>query len=112
MHKYKIIFPFLMAVLMVSTAYSQENSKDRKIKTISGTVANIDFVGNTISVLTADQHQVSLYVPGNAIITKDTHDIGLMDVKPGHPVIIQYDSSSPGRDIVDSIVDNNPEGHE
>jgi len=94
---------------MITVAYGQQN---RQTKTISGVVTKIDFVGNTISVLTDDQHQRSLYVAGNAIITSDTHDVGLMDIREGDPVTIQYDVSSPGKDMVDSIVDNKPSSHE
>lgn len=108
MDKYKIILSFLLTASMVTAAYSQENPGNYQTRTISGTVADIDFVGNTISILTKDQHQMSFLVPGNAVITRDTHDIGLMDIKQGHPVTIQYDISSPGKDMVYSIVDNNP----
>ena len=51
-------------------------------------------------------------VPGNAIITRGTNDIGLMDIKAGHPVTIQYQVSTPGKDIAVSIVDNKPVAHE
>jgi len=112
MRKYKTVFPLIMVALMVTAAYGQENLKNIQTKTVSGTVSNIDFVGNTISILTADQHQMSFIVPNNATITKDTHDIGLMDIKPGHPVTIQYDASSPAKNIADSISDNNPTAHE
>ena len=90
MNRYRIILSLLMTAI------------------ISGTVSKIDFVGSTVSILTADQHQMSFFVPGNAIITRETHDIGLMDIKEGHPVTIKYDISSSGRNSADSIVDNNP----
>jgi hypothetical protein len=112
MSKYKFIFTLLITVLMVSAAYGQGNPKKNQTKIISGTVADMDSVGNTISILTDDQHRMSFFVPGNASITRDTHDIGLMDIKQGHPVTIQYDILSSGKDIVDSIVDNNPVAQE
>jgi hypothetical protein len=112
MGKYKFIFSLLITLSIFSAAYSQENPKKNQAKTISGTVSDMDSVGNTISILTDDQHRMSFFVPGSAVITRDTHDIGLMDIKQGHPVTIQYDISSSGKDIVESIVDNNPAAHE
>jgi hypothetical protein len=97
---------------MVTAAYSQENPKNPQTKTVSGTVTGIDFAGNTISILTEDQHQLSFSVPDHAIIIRDTKDIGLIDIKQGDPVTIKYEISSPGKDIVDSIVDNKPADHE
>jgi len=98
---------------MVTVAFSQQNPGSPKtIKTISGVVTKIDFVGNTISILSDDQHQMSFSVPENAIITQDTQDIGLMDIKESNPVTIQYDIASPGMDVVESIIDNKPSSHE
>ena len=112
MNKNKIILTFILTVLMVPTAFSQGILGSSQLKTVSGTVTGMDFVGNTISILTGDGHQMSFYVPGNAIITRDTHDIGLMDVKVSHPVTIRYDTTSAGKASVDSIIDNKPEAEE
>jgi hypothetical protein len=112
MHKYKIILLLLMSALMVTAAYSQEKLESNQTKTISGTVTDTNFVGSTITILTVDQQQMAFYVPENAIIAQGTKDIGLMDIKQGHSVTIQYDISSPGKNIVDSIADNNPMAEE
>lgn len=117
MCKYKIVFSFLMTVLMASSAYSQVNPKSVQTSTVTGVVQEIDTVGNTISILTGDplaggQQQMSFSVPGNTVIIRETQDIGLMDIKPGHPVTIQYDTSTPGKNTADNIVDNKPASHE
>jgi hypothetical protein len=101
-----------MTALMVTAAFGQENLKKDQTKTVSGTVSKIDFVGSSISIQTSDARQMSFVVPGNAIIIRDTQNIGLMDIKEGHSVTIQYNISSPGKDIVESIVDNKPSGNE
>ena len=106
MNKTRIIFSCLMFVLTTSAAYGQVNLVNNQTKTVSGTVTNMDYAGSTISIQTEDQHKLSFSVPGNAIIVQDSHDIGLMDIKGGHPVTIQYDVSSPGKNMVESIVDN------
>ena len=107
MHKYKIIFSLLMTVFIVTAGYCQKDLESHQTNTISGTVTETDYVGGTINVQT-DQGQMAFFVPGNAIIFRNTHDIGLMDVKVSHPVTIKYDISSPGKNIVVSIVDNKP----
>ncbi len=112
MRKYRIILSLLMSALMVTAAYCQEKPQSKKTNTVSGTVTQTEFVGNTITILTADQQQMVFSVPGNAIITRGTNDIGLMDIKAGHPVTIQYEVSSPGKDIAVSIVDNKPVAHD
>jgi len=97
---------------MCTAAYGQQNPQNHQTKTVAGAVTSVDFVGNTISILTDGQHRMSFFVPGNSIITRDTHDIGLMDIKEGHPVTIQYDIMSPGKNTADSIIDNQPSSHE
>ncbi len=106
MKKHGIVFPFLMAALMVTAAYGQENPKSEQTKSISGIVSKIDFAGSTISIQTLDKSEISFSVPGNAMIIRDTQNIGLMDIKQGHPITIQYRVSSPGMYIVYSIVDH------
>ena len=112
MRKYRIILSLLMSALMVTAAYCQEKPQSKKTNTVSGTVTQTEFVGNTITILTADQQQMVFSVLGNAIITRGTNDIGLMDIKAGHPVTVQYEVSSPGKDIAVSIVDNKPVAHD
>ena len=107
MSTYKIMVPFFVAVFMMTSAYGQQVISKPVMKTVSGVVTKTDFVGNTISIQTDDLHQMSFFVPGNVIITQNEQDIGLMDIKQNHPVIIQYDIASPGKNIVTSIVDNN-----
>jgi hypothetical protein len=108
MFKYKIIFPLLFVVFMATTGYGQKDLENHYTKTVSGQATGTDFVGNTISIMTTDQRPMTFYVPNGASITRETVDTGLMDIKQGHPVTIQYYTSSPGKDIVVSIVDNKP----
>jgi hypothetical protein len=112
MYKYTVLFFLLMSAFMVTAVYSQVSSGMIQTRTVSGTVDKIDFAGSTISIQTDDQHEISFSVPANAIITRDTRDIGLMDLAGGHPVTIQYDISSPGKNIAESIVDHKSASHE
>lgn len=112
MRKYKIIFSLIMSALIVTAGYCQGNLGNNQTITVSGTVTQTDFVGNTITILTADQQQMVFSVPGNVTITRGTNDIGLMDIKAGHSVTIQYQVSSPGKDIAVNIVDNKPVAHD
>ena len=108
MDKYKIILPLLISAFMVTAGYCQKDLENHHTSTISGVVTGTDFVGSTINVQTIDQQQMTFYVPTGADIVRETRDIGLMDIKQGHPVTIQYYTSSPGKNIVLSIVDNKP----
>jgi len=113
MSKYKIIFPLLISAVMITAAYCQEKPQsNQQTITVSGTVTQTDFAGSTITILTADGQQMVFSVGDNAIITRGTNDIGLMEVKPGHSVTIKYEVLSPGKDVVVSIVDNKPVAHE
>jgi hypothetical protein len=108
MYKFKIIFPLLVTVFMVTAGYCQKDLENHQIKTVAGMATGTDFVGSTIDIMTTDQRQMTFYVPSGANMTRGTQDIGLMDIKQGHSVTIQYYTSSPGKDIVVSIVDNKP----
>jgi len=110
MYKYKIILSLLMSAFIVTAGYCQKDLENHRTNTISGTVTEADFVGSTISVRT-DQGQRVFSVPNGVTIVRDTHDIALMDIKEGHPVTIQYYTSSPGKDTVVSIVDNERIAH-
>ena len=111
MVKYKIIIFVLINALMLTTGYCQKDLENHQIKTVAGVATGTDFVGSTIDIVTTDQRQMTFYVPSGASMTRGTQDIGLMDVKQGHSVTVQYYTSSPGKDIVVSIVDNKPIAH-
>jgi len=104
----KIIFSLLFVVFLATAGYCQKDLDTHQTKTVSGDVTGTDFVGSTISIMTTDQRPMTLYVPNEASITRETVDTGLMDIKSGHPVTIQYYTASPGKDVVVSIVDNKP----
>jgi len=106
MSRLKVIFPFLFVVTMITVAYGQQKPVNFQTMIISGTVTGTDYVGNTVSIMTDDQHPMSFFVPGNAIITRDTHDIGLMDLMISNPITIKYSRSTLGKDTAYSIVDN------
>ena len=101
-------FVLLTAFIAAANAYGQSKPGNSQVNTISGTVVQSDFVGDTITVLTNMNQQMTFSVPGNAIIVREAKDIELMDIKVGSPVIVKYDISSPGKDIAVSIIDNKP----
>jgi hypothetical protein len=106
MYKHKVIPYLLMSMFIVSTAYCQEESESRLIKSINGAVVSTDAVGNIISIRKEDQQPMAFFVPDKAIITQQTHKIGLMDIGKSDSVTIQYYVSSSVKNIVVSIVDN------
>jgi hypothetical protein len=119
MFRYKIVLPLLLTTLFVIPAYCQIKSESHQIKIISGTVIDMDAVGNVITIqadpsqtnqMQTYQAQMAFYVPDKVTITHETHDVGLLDIRKSDPVTIQYYVSSPGKYVVVSIVDNKPAG--
>jgi len=106
MNKNKIIFVLLLLTLMAPVAYCQEKPESLQIKNIAGTVLSTDSAGNTISIQTDDQRQMAFYVPDKAIITQETHNIGLMDIEKSDSVTMRYYISPSSQYTVVSIVDN------
>ena len=92
----------LLTVFVMTSLDAQGKSENHQI---SGTVVNVDAVGNIITIQTGNQKKMAFAVPDKVSITQETHDIGLMDIRIADPVAIQY-SISQGKYIIVSIVDN------
>jgi len=108
MFKHKVItYILLTAVLAPSGAYCQERVENQQMRTISGTITKIDTVGNIINVQT-DTGEMAFSVSDHARIVRNTHDAGLLDIKEGDPVTIQYTSASLGKNSILRLVDNKP----
>jgi len=101
----KIMVLSLLAAGVSASAWAQASIDNHQVKSINGTVVNVDSVGNVITIKTADQQQMAFAVPETASIMQQTHAIGLMDIRATDPVTIQYISSS-GKYTVVSLVDN------
>jgi hypothetical protein len=106
MFKHKSILFLLLTIFIVAPAYCQGISENHLRKIINGTVINVDAVGNVITIRTEDQKQMAFLVSDKASVTKETHDVGLMDIRKTDPVTMQYYTSSPGKNTVTSIIDN------
>ena len=101
-----VALALLAAAFTVTSAYCQEKAENQQIQTISGTVTQVDTVGNSIVVNTGEA-QVLFYVPDDAKINQGEETIGLMDVQESDPVTISYYTASPGKYVVVSIIDSN-----
>ena len=108
MFKYKIILTLFISAGMITVAYCQEKAGNHLIKNITGTVISTDSVGNNISIRTNSQQEMAFSLPDKAIITQETHNIGLMDIGKSDSVTIQYYVSSSLKNNVVNIVDNEP----
>lgn len=121
MFKYNFLLIFLLSAIFSSSAFSQGIIENHQVKIIHGTVINLDTVGSVITIETMEQvgtvgntvqavgpEQVAFFVPDKVIITLQTHDIGLMDMRKGDPVTVRYYAASPGKYTVSSIMDNRP----
>ena len=109
MIKHKVItFILLISVFTPSAAYCQERIKNQQISTIAGAVTKVDVAGRVIGIQT-DTGEMEFYIPEQVKIVRNTHYIALLEIKIGHPVTIQYDNSSIGRNNIISLVDNKPD---
>jgi len=106
MNKYKWIYFFIYISLIIPAAYCQEKKEYHLIKSIAGTVINVDNIGNIITIRTENQQQMSFSVVDNASITQETRNIGLMDIEQADPVIMQYYVLSTGKLTAVNIMDN------
>ena len=79
--------------------------KDFKQMTFSGTITEIDAVGDVIKVKVGGE-EMAFSISDQAKIVRNAHDAGLLDIKEGHPVTIQYDGSSLGRNNIIRLVNN------
>ena len=93
---------------MVPSTYGQDASYQEVLKTVSGTVQEIDWVGGKIVVATDDGNadEVTFIIPDNAELTSGTDTIQPSDIEQGDRVDIQYVSRLHGL-IVKRLVDQN-----
>ncbi len=107
MFKYKLIaFILLSAVLASGKAYCQTEVLNPQIITVDGKVTKVDPEGGVIHVQTAEGNML-FHIHVEARLFRDTMPIASIDIERGDPVTIQYDSSSPDRNII-TLVDHQP----
>ena len=94
MFKHRTTFILLLMLLRSTSAFCQAS---HQVKTVAGTVVNVDAVGNIITVQTTDQKQMAFSVLEKANVTQQANDIGLMDIRATDPVTVQYYTLSPGK---------------
>lgn len=104
---YKSVIPFILltTLLTATPALCQYKTEEHRTETVAGTVSTVDSVGNIIGVRTA-QGQMAFSVPDHVTMTRNTHVIGLMDIREGDPVTVQYYKSARATYVVETIIDN------
>lgn len=91
---------FLMAVWGISSvSYSQNQNSRAEVRTITGTVVAVDWVGEKLVVDTNDYgnaDEVTFVVPKDAVLTRGTETIGLSDVEEEDQVQVEFSNSLVG----------------
>jgi catabolite regulation protein CreA len=94
MHMKKIL---MAGVLLVAATFSQgiceEQSEQCAMKTVHGTIIDIDWVGSQIVVRTVDNatvDEITFYVTRATVITKGTDTLGLADLIVSETVTVDY----------------------
>ena len=106
MFKYKFVMLSLLVVLVPGLAYCQKEVKNQSL-TIMGILSKVDMVGSSVYVQT-DNGRMVFSVSDQTKKVMHTHEAGLLDMKVGDPVTIQYEMNAPGENNALSIVDNQP----
>ena len=118
MFKYKIIFFILLTLILASgNAYCQGGVLDKQIqgeikdlqtRTIAGAVTYLDTEGGVIHLQT-DRGEKVFYISVESNLYRAAHHIASIEISKGDPLIIQYATSSAGKNIILKLVDNKPE---
>ena len=94
---------------MAPFSYAQDADSQEVVKTVSGTVQNVDWVGGKLVVDTNDYgnaDEVVFIVPDDAEIVSGSDTINLTAIEQGDQVQVQFVSTLRGL-IVKRIVDQN-----
>ena len=97
------IVSFLLVIFIAFPVYCKEKPGDFWIKTVGGTVTKVNSSGNTLTIRTVDQRNLTFIVNHSSVIMHEMTPIKLMDLKRGDPVSIQYDTFSPNKLIATRI---------
>jgi hypothetical protein len=97
-----IIFVLLIAILASGKAFCQQEIEGMQKITIAGKVTGIDEAGSVINVQTDSGQKIALYISVESVLFRYAHH-------KGDPVIIQYASTSSGKNIIIRLEDTKPD---
>jgi hypothetical protein len=113
----KIIIMILIGVFFgLSVSYGDEGVSGETARTVSGSVAQIDWVGSKITIRVGSfgaggVDELTLYVPNDAVMTSGTEEITLSDIDQGDEVEIEYVRKSFAGLYVKRLQDSNLLNH-
>jgi hypothetical protein len=109
MSKNKVITFVLLTVILASgKAFCQQEIKGKQVNTISGKITYVDTAGGVINVQT-DSMKMALYISVESDLLRYAHHIASIEIEKGDPVIIQYATTSSGKNVVIRLEDNRPD---
>ncbi len=88
----KIRTALLLIILLLAPALRAEETEE---KTISGSVADLDWVGSTITLryypaFNTDADEINIKITRDTIMSKGTDSISLSDILQSDPVTVTY----------------------
>jgi len=117
MFKYKIVLSILLTLILASgNVYCQGGILDKQVqgeirdlqtRTIAGEVTYLDTEGGVIHLQT-DRGEKIFYLSVESNLYRAAHHIASIEISKGDPLIIQYATSSSGKNIILKLVDNKP----
>ena len=90
--KTAIIFLIMMTLSGPGRTYCEEAKRD--LKTMSGSVSNVDWVGSLITV--SGEYEMTFVILPNTKITREAESSSLLDINTGDYVVVKYCDSPTG----------------
>ncbi|MEI8350242.1 MAG: hypothetical protein WCI77_08825 [Candidatus Omnitrophota bacterium] len=97
MLKKRIFLFIVLSVFFGIFCYGQNHNQNNEIKRITGTLEEVDWVGNKISVRTmhfGKIDEITLIVSSDTEIIKGTDKVGFLEVKVSDEVAVEYVDNS------------------
>ena len=109
MFKNKVmVLVLLTAILISGKAFCQQEIKDMQVKTIAGNVTYIDLAGSVINVQTNSGKMV-FSISVESELLRYAHHIVSVEIGKGDSVMIQYATTSLGKNVIIKLEDSNPD---
>jgi hypothetical protein len=103
-----VILILLIAVFISGKAFCQQEIKNMQVKTIAGKITYIDLAGSVINVQT-DNGKMALSISVESELLRYAHHIASVEIQVGDPVIIQYATTSLGKNVIIKLEDSKPD---
>jgi hypothetical protein len=106
------VLALVLGLFLTVMCYAQDQSENKEIKTISGTVRQLDWVGSVIivrclNVSSSNYDETTFYVTDDTKISRGINTVTLSAIEQGDEVTVDYYDDSFRGLVATRIVDKN-----